>query len=76
LKLPEIIPSTDQWWDLNMGRLLRIVDVRDTPISREISLFFGLRQKTELKQSAYIDAPPIPGDDDWKELVIGAFGRQ
>ncbi len=76
LKIPEIVPLTDQWWDLNMGRLLRLVDFRDTPVTRELSLLFGLRQKTELKQSSYINAPPIPGDDDWKELVLGAFGRQ
>jgi hypothetical protein len=76
LKIPELIPLTDQWWDLNMGRLLRIVDIRDTPVTRELSLFFGLRQKTEMKQYASIDGPPLPGDDDWKELIMGAFGKQ
>lgn len=76
LKVPEIIPLTDHWWDLNMGRLLRLIDLRDTPVTRELSLLFGLRQKTDLKQSAYIEAPPKPGDDDWTELVLGAFGRQ
>lgn len=76
LKMPEIIPLNDQWWDLNMGRLLRFVDFRETPITREISLLFGWTQKTELKSFPHIAAPPISGDDDWAELVSGAFGKQ
>jgi len=76
LKVPEIVPLNDQWWDLNMGRLLRFVDFRDTPITREVSLLFGWTQKTELKSVAHIAAPPVSGDDDWGELVQGAFGKQ
>ncbi|MCX5861661.1 MAG: hypothetical protein NTW27_06030 [Deltaproteobacteria bacterium] len=76
LKVPEIIPLNDQWWDLNLGRLLRFVDFRDTPITTELSTLFGLRQTTAIKQIPNITCPPNPGDDDWAELISGSFGRR
>ena len=76
LKVPEIIPFNDTWWDLNLGRLLRFVDFRDTPITSESSILFGLRQKTEIKQYPFISCPPKPGDDNWSELITGSFGKR
>jgi len=73
---PEIIPLKSDWWDLNMGRLLRFVDFRDTPITRELSMLFGLSQKTEIKTHPGIGLAPKVGDDDWTELVTGAFGKR
>ena len=75
LKVPEIIPVRNDWWDLNLGRFLRLIDWRDTPISTEVSLVFGLSRKNRLKDCPHIDKPPKPGDDDWGELISGAFGR-
>lgn len=75
LKVPEIIPAKSDWWDLNLGRFLRLVDWRETPITREVSLFFGLSRKNELKQCPHINKPPKPGNDDWSELISGAFAR-
>ncbi|MGC8658714.1 MAG: hypothetical protein ACP5U1_06540 [Desulfomonilaceae bacterium] len=74
-KVPEIIPVKNDWWDLNLGRFLRLVDLRDTPITRELSLFFGLSRRTTIKPSPYIACPPKPGDDNWSELVQGAFRK-
>ena len=50
LKIPYVITMKSDWWDLNLGRLLRFVDFRDTPITRELSLLFGLSKRTELKK--------------------------
>jgi hypothetical protein len=76
LKVPYIITMKSDWWDINLGRLLRLVDFRDTPITRELSLLFGLSQRTELKKQPYIPPPPKPGDDGWAELIQGAFGKR
>lgn len=75
LKVPEIIPAKNDWWDLNLGRVLRLIDWKDTPVTREVSLLFGLSRKNEIKQCPHIDKPPKPGNDDWSELISGAFGR-
>ena len=76
LKVPEIIPLKNDFWDLNLGRLLRFVDVRETPITRELSLLFGLSSKTDVKRRPHIPPPPRPGDDDWSELMLGSFGKR
>ncbi len=76
LKIPEIIPLKNDWFDLNLGRLLRFVDFRDTPITREFSYLFGLRKKTQLKTFSHIPPAPKPGEDDWAELISGAFGNR
>lgn len=76
LKVPDIIPLNDTWWDLNLGRLLRLVDFRDTPITQELSLLFGLRKSTGVKTHPSVPYPPKPGDDDWSELVLGSFGKR
>lgn len=73
---PEIIPLKNDWWDLNLGHLLRIVDFRDTPITRELSVLFGLSRRTELKAVPHISRPPTSGEDNWTELVTGAFGKR
>ncbi len=75
LKVPEIIPVRNDWWDLNLGRFLRLIDWRDTPVTREVSLLFGLSRKNELKEYPHIEKPPKPGNDDWSELISGAFAR-
>lgn len=76
LKMPEIIPLTSDFWDQNLGRLLRFVDLRETPITRELSMLFGFSKRTELKAAPYIPRPPKPGDDDWSELILGSFGKR
>ena len=76
LKIPELIPLRSDWFDRNLGRYLRLVDVRDTPISLEVSLFFGLNKRTALKPLPCIRRPPKPGDDDWQELITGAFAKR
>jgi hypothetical protein len=76
LKIPEIIPIKHDWWDLNLGRLLRFVDLRETPITRELSMLFGLSKRTEIKSAPYIPGPPKPGDDDFAEMITGAFGKR
>jgi len=73
---PEIIPLKNDWWDLNLGHLLRLVDLRDTPITRELSVFFGLSKRTELKAFPHISRPPKPGEDNWSELISGSFGKR
>ncbi|MFC1835270.1 hypothetical protein ACFL2Q_11135, partial [Thermodesulfobacteriota bacterium] len=75
-KFPEIISLKNDFWDLNLGRYLRFVDFRDTPITRELSLLFGLRQRTDLKRVPHIQVPPKPGDDNLTELISGAFGKR
>ncbi len=74
-KVPEIIPVKNDWWDLNLGRFLRIVDLRDTPITRELSLFFGLSRQNTIKAHPHIACPPKSGDDNWSELIQGAFRK-
>lgn len=74
-KIPEIIPVKNDWWDLNLGRFLRIVDLRDTPITRELSYLFGLGRKNEVKNHLNIPAPPKSGDDNWSELIMGSFRK-
>jgi hypothetical protein len=76
LKFPEIIPVKNDWWDLNLGRLLRFVDFRESPISRELSLLFGVTRRTEIKSHPHISGPPRPGDDNWTELIMGSFGKR
>jgi len=76
LKVPEIISLKSDWWDLNLGRLLRFVDLRETPITREISLLFGLSGRTEIKKCPHIPCPPKPGEDGWSELITGAFAKR
>ena len=76
LTVPEIIPLKNDWWDLNLGRLLRFVDFRDTPITRELSMLFGLSQRTELKSHPHIGPPPKPGEDSWSELIAGSFAKR
>lgn len=76
LKVPEIISLKNDWWDLNLGRLLRFVDFRDTPITRELSLLFGLSGQTDIKRFPHISPPPKPGEDNWAELILGAFGKR
>ena len=76
LKVPEIISLKNDFWDLNLGRFLRFVDLRDTPITRELSLLFGLSGHTEVKTWPHIPPPPKPGDDNWSELILGAFGKR
>lgn len=76
LKFPEIIPLRNDWWDVNLGHLLRLVDFRETPITRELSVLFGFSKKTEVKSHASIPRPPRPGDDNWTELITGSFGKR
>ena len=76
LKIPEIIPVKNDWWDLNLGYLLRFVDLRDTPITRELNILFGFSHRTELKTHPHIAFPPKPGDDTWTELISGSFGTR
>jgi len=76
LRMPEIIPLKSDWWDLNLGRLLRFVDVRDTPIARELSFLFGLSGYTEVKRVPHIQPPPKHEKEGWSELVMGSFGKQ
>ncbi|MEW6348667.1 MAG: hypothetical protein AB1646_06365 [Thermodesulfobacteriota bacterium] len=76
LKIPEFIPLKSDWFDLNLGRYLRLVDLRETPFTREISTFFGLSNRTELKRVPHVKRPPKLGDDDWQELFEGAFGKR
>jgi len=76
LRVPELTGIKNDWWDINLGRLLRIVDIRDTPITRELSLLFGLSRRTEVKSIPHIPSPPKPGDDSWSELVAGSFGKR
>jgi hypothetical protein len=76
LKIPELIPLKNDWFDLNIGRHLRLVDIRDTPFGLEVSLFFGLSKQTALKPHPHIKRPPKPGNDDWQELITGAFGKR
>jgi hypothetical protein len=73
LKVPEIISLKNDFWDLNLGRFLRFVDFPIPP------------QPVNSASSASAAAPrssvsrhPLlrkPGDDNWFELIIGAFGR-
>jgi hypothetical protein len=74
-KIPEIIPVKNDWWDLNLGRFLRIVDLRETPITRELSFLFGLGRKNQVKSHLNIPASPKSGDDNWSELILGSFRR-
>lgn len=74
--MPEIIPVKNDWWDLNLGKFLRLIDLRDTPITRELSSLFGLRSSTQIKAVPYVTAPPQPGDDNWSELIAGSFGNR
>ncbi len=76
LKVPELTGLKSDWWDLNMGRLLSLIDIRDTPITREISYLFGLSQETKFKAIPYVPFPPKPGDDSWSELLAGSFGQR
>ena len=76
LKIPELISLKGDWWDLNLGRFLRFLDFRDTPLTREISLLSGLSQRTEFKAHPHISRPPKPGDDSWSELISGSFGKR
>ncbi len=76
LKFPEIIPLNNDFWDLNLGRFLSFLDFRETPITRELSLLFGLSKRTEMKQFPSIPRGPKPGDDNWSELVMGSFGKR
>lgn len=76
LKVPELTGLKSDWWDINLGRLLRFVDIRETPITKELSYFFGLSQRTELKHVPHVPAPPKPGEDSWSELIAGSFGKR
>lgn len=76
LKVPEIIPLRSDWWDLNLGRFLRFIDIRDTPITRELSFLFGLSGRTDLKPVPHIQPPPSPGEDNWSELIMGSFAKR
>jgi hypothetical protein len=76
LKVPEIISLKNDFWDLNLGRFLRFVDLRETPITRELSLLFGLSGRTEVKACPHIPPPPESGDDNWTELITGSFGKR
>ena len=76
LKVPEIIPLKNDFWDLNLGRLLRFVDLRETPITRELSLLFGITGRSDIKRHPHIPSPPKPGDDGWSELMLGSFGKR
>jgi hypothetical protein len=75
-KFPEIIPLKNDWWDLNLGYLLRLVDLRETPITREVSLLFGLSRRTDVKVVPHIPKPPRSGEDNWSELITGSFGKR
>jgi hypothetical protein len=75
-KFPEVISLKSDFWDINLGRLLRFVDIRDTPITREISMLFGLSRSTEIKPRPHIHKPPKPGDDSIQELIMGAFNER
>jgi hypothetical protein len=76
LAIPEIIPLKNDWFDVNLGKLLRVIDIRDTPITRELSFLFGLSKKTHYKRIPHINRPPKPGEDDWAELISGAFANR
>jgi hypothetical protein len=76
LKIPELIPLKNDWFDLNLGRHLRLVDIRDTPFGLEVSLLFGFSKSTALKPHPQVKHPPKPGRDDWQELITGAFGKR
>lgn len=74
-KIPEVIPVKDAWWNLNLGRFLRLVDLRETPVTRELSLLFGLGGKNLIKNHPHIADPPKSGDDNWSELILGSFRK-
>ncbi|MFH0821705.1 MAG: hypothetical protein V2B18_03065 [Pseudomonadota bacterium] len=75
-KFPEVVSLKSDFWDLNLGKLLRIIDFRDTPVTTELSALFGLTGRTEIKQVPHIPMPPKPGDDGWGELISGAFDKR
>jgi hypothetical protein len=75
-KFPEIISLKSDWFDLNLGRILRFVDLRETPITRELSVLFGLSRETNIKRVPHIPPPPKPGDDSFSELISGSFGKR
>ena len=74
-KIPEVVPVSDAWWNLNLGRFLRLVDLRETPVTRELSVLFGLGRKNEIKNHPHINKPPKSGDDNWSELILGSFRK-
>jgi hypothetical protein len=74
-KIPEVIPIKDTWWNLNLGRFLRLVDLRETPVTRELSVLFGLGRKNDIRKHPHINEPPKSGDDNWSELIIGSFRK-
>jgi hypothetical protein len=76
LTVPILVTLSSDFWDRNLGRLLSFVDYRETPITKELSLLFGLSQRTEMKPAPCIPAPPKSGEDDWEELFLGSFGKQ
>lgn len=76
LQIPYVISMKSDWWDLNLGRILSFVDFRDTPITRELSMLFGLSRSTEIKRHPSIPRPPRPGEDSWSELILGSFGKR
>ncbi len=76
LKFPEVVSLKNDWWDLNLGRFLRLIDFRDTPVTSELSVLFGLKSETYIKSHPLIRRPPKPGDDSLTELITGSFGNQ
>lgn len=76
VKFPLFIPLKNDWWDLNLGRVLSLIDFRDTPITREISGLFGFSKGTEVKRFPTIPKGPKPGDDNFTELILGSFGNR
>jgi hypothetical protein len=76
LKIPAVITLKNDWFDLNLGRLLNIINIRDTPVSRETSFLFGISSNSYEKKTPHIQPAPKPGDDGFKELITGAFGER
>lgn len=76
LKIPAVLTFKNDWFNLNLGSLLNIIDIRETPITRETSFLFGLSRNSYEKQVPNIPPPPSPGSDNIEEMILGAFGEK
>jgi hypothetical protein len=76
LKIPAVITLKNDWFNLNLGSLLNIINIRETPISTETSFLFGLSRNSYEKRAPHIPPGPRPGEDSFEELILGAFGER
>ena len=76
LKFPAVVTLRNDFFDLNLGKLFRIIDLRETPFTRELSVLFGLHQETQFKKVPHLPYPPKPGEDSFTELLTGSFGNR